>query len=142
MPSSQVLESLRQLVAAVCELEKVDTSKVLSGAPFLTNWHAVQPTPSYVELVGMCSGHPRLRDGHISTSRVLYIDPGLAWARTASRYYRLGDRAPTDLGDGMILTQIDGKPIRSPHDLQSALQTYREAILMAGERWLRADGDR
>src|SRR5690606_14447377 len=129
MPASSDLEILGRLVAAVKELEGIDATKALTGAPLLVNWHSVEPQPHYVQLVGTCSGHPSLTSGHIFTSRVLYIDPNLEWARTANRYYRLRDPAPTDLGKGLILTDVDGKPIRPPEELQTALHDYRKSIL-------------
>lgn len=64
----------------------------LAGAPLLTGW-IVQPMPGGLfRLVGFVSGHPLLQDGCITTSAILAADEQAGWARTASRYYRLGPR--------------------------------------------------
>jgi len=41
-------------------------------------------------LAGFAAGHPLLGTKHIATSPVWVLDPGLRWARTLSRFYRLG----------------------------------------------------
>lgn len=64
----------------------------LAAAPLLTGW-AVQPMPGGLfRLVGFVSGHPLLQDGCITTSAILAADEQAGWARTVSRYYRLGPK--------------------------------------------------
>jgi hypothetical protein len=41
-------------------------------------------------LEGIVVGHPALRDGPVRTSTLFYCDKELTFARTLSRYYRLG----------------------------------------------------
>ena len=45
-----------------------------------------------VRLIGVVSGHPSIADGWCTTSVVLAADEAAGWARTVSRYYRLGPR--------------------------------------------------
>lgn len=62
----------------------------LSTAPLLEGWCAglVDPTP---RLFGRVTRHPRLRDNaRTYTSPYFQVNPGQGWARTWSRYYRLG----------------------------------------------------
>ena len=75
------------------------TAEELQAAPFLWDWAVV--LGSAVRLTGTVKDHP---DGPTSgptgivTSELLDFDPGLTWARTESRYYRLGrPQDPTDL---------------------------------------------
>ncbi|MDO9640833.1 MAG: hypothetical protein Q7J44_20065, partial [Pseudotabrizicola sp.] len=71
----------------------------LDAAPLLATWCAgvMDPTP---RLFGKVTGHPRLRDGaRIITSPYLQVNPEQAWARTWSRYYRLGDHEPRFLAE-------------------------------------------
>lgn len=64
----------------------------LADAPLLGGW-AVQPfAAGLVRLVGFVSGHPLLPDGCITTSAILAADEQAGWARSVSRYYRLGPR--------------------------------------------------
>ncbi len=66
----------------------------LQSAPMLSPWVAVRDMQfGGAILVGLQTGHPTLTGRLINTSRLCGIDPGQAWARTASRWYRLSDPA-------------------------------------------------
>jgi hypothetical protein len=62
---------------------------LLAKAPILEDWLPTV-TPLGVQLVGRVSGHPLHGDRAIATSPVWFADPDGGWARTLSRYYRLG----------------------------------------------------
>ncbi|MHA6299911.1 DUF6634 family protein [Devosia sp. CAU 1758] len=62
----------------------------LSNAPLLTDWEPRWTASGVMYLVGEVQGHPKLADGPCSTSLVLAADVREGWARTISRYYRLG----------------------------------------------------
>jgi hypothetical protein len=69
----------------------------LKQAPILSPWIAIQdPRCGGAILIGTQAGHPTLKGSLINTSRLCGIDPGKAWARTASRWYRLGHPATAD----------------------------------------------
>ncbi|MHA6730193.1 DUF6634 family protein [Devosia sp. A369] len=64
----------------------------LANAPLLSHW-AIGPQGSgLMRLVGIVAGHPSIRDGWCTTSIVLAANEEASWARTVSRYYRLGPR--------------------------------------------------
>jgi hypothetical protein len=65
------------------------TDEMLVRAPILNHWvAAIAPAPC---LVGSVSGHPRLGSRPlIHTSELYALDPIAGWARTWSRWYRLG----------------------------------------------------
>lgn len=65
----------------------------LEAAPLLHYW-AYSFEPPH-RLIGVVIGHPRLREGWIAPSRLVWIDELRGIARTISRYYRLGRK----LGD-------------------------------------------
>lgn len=44
-------------------------------------------------LTGYGVGHPTVRPGETFTSQLFFIDEDAGWARTMSRWYRLGPRA-------------------------------------------------
>ncbi|WEK03882.1 MAG: hypothetical protein P0Y65_17060 [Candidatus Devosia phytovorans] len=59
-------------------------------APLVEDWvlgYRLEPA-----LIGTVVGHPLLADGPVTTSGIFYMDPSAGFARTLSRYYRLGRR--------------------------------------------------
>lgn len=67
----------------------------LADAPLIERWcgAVVEDLPVFV---GVVSGHPRLREGaRTVTSPLIRIAPSEGWARTFSRYYRLGRPDPS-----------------------------------------------
>lgn len=63
----------------------------LAAAPILSGWRrSLMPTVEPI-LVGTITGHPHLSGRrNVATSRLLALDPVDGWARTLSRWYRLG----------------------------------------------------
>ena len=68
------------------------SEQTLSSAPFMDFWRtALRPVPC---LVGVCGDHPRLNGPMITTTDLWMFAPDLGWARTLSRFYRLGTPRP------------------------------------------------
>ena len=65
------------------------TTAELAKAPLLVDWSIVL-TLSGLALAGFATGHPMLGARKIVTSPLWVLDPELSWARTLSRFYRLG----------------------------------------------------
>lgn len=63
----------------------------LGEAPILSTWRVfIAPIP---HLEGFVVGHPKIDDGAMCiTSELITFDPFAGYARTRSRFYRLGDR--------------------------------------------------
>lgn len=105
LPSGQLtqveehLDRLRRLVVDIEALAhgRHPSPAVLSQAPILENWAlAVHPVPC---LTGQFLGHPTIRSGRSGRTSDLWVHaPGLSYARTLSRWYRLG--APAAPGSG------------------------------------------
>jgi len=67
---------------------------MLATAPLLEKWTTVRYRGGVnCALIGYVSGHPRLGNRWTRTSRLCGLDPEQCWARTNSRWYRLGKRA-------------------------------------------------
>ncbi|MBO9429629.1 DUF6634 family protein [Sulfitobacter sp. R18_1] len=62
----------------------------LAEAPVLNYWRPHVSRHGAPILWGMVSGHPTLASGWITTSQLVAIDANRGWARTASRWYKLG----------------------------------------------------
>ena len=93
------IERLEELTAAlevICMPFPIPMDQMLarsqSNAPILDEWQlVVRPVPC---LVGLSTGHPRLPGERrsIVTSEIFLISESLGWARSYSRWYRLGQR--------------------------------------------------
>ncbi|MBJ2152674.1 DUF6634 family protein [Paracoccus sp. IB05] len=84
------------IAVAAAEAQTDPTPEILADAPLLCNWLAAIDFAGVLCLAGTVSGHPRLEDGkRIFTSVLVALDPGGAWARSRSRWYRLDTEWPT-----------------------------------------------
>jgi hypothetical protein len=90
----EIARQARRLADALDRLAADDgpSAADLTDAPILTDWRKVaRAAPA---LAGIVSGHPLIAQGRLSvTSEVFAIDGGGTWARTWSRFYRLGSPA-------------------------------------------------
>ncbi|MDU0342064.1 DUF6634 family protein [Bosea rubneri] len=94
------IERLTRLVADLklfCAT-KAPASAELATAPMLDRW-LVTSRPAYC-LVGEVSGHPLLAGSgrRVVTSDLVVIDGERGWARTRSRWYRLGTHIKSTSG--------------------------------------------
>ncbi|WP_417419114.1 DUF6634 family protein [Hoeflea sp.] len=85
------LQRLKSLVADMEAVQQRRMQKALpEGAPILEHWALTcRPAPC---LTGRSTGHPRLMgaDRSIITSDLQLLSSDQMWARTMSRWYRLG----------------------------------------------------
>jgi hypothetical protein len=80
-------------------------ARILDQAPLLQDWVPVV-TPEGLHLVGNALGHPVHGDRMVMTTPLWLADPGGNWARSLSRFYRLGP--PADPKDVRRMSQPDG----------------------------------
>lgn len=85
-------ESLRLVEEHLTKAIRDPLREELDSAPILDPWWFVVDTDGYTLLIGKVSGHPILRGPFIHTSPLLRLDRLHRWARTYSRFYRLGSR--------------------------------------------------
>lgn len=93
------IEKLRRLTSDLSRIRsgRGPTRAEIVGAPVLDWWAiGVRPAPC---LVGAAHGHPILREqNRIVTSELFAIDTSRGFARTYSRFYKLG--VPSGESDG------------------------------------------
>ncbi|WP_051631366.1 DUF6634 family protein [Afifella pfennigii] len=68
---------------------RIPTPQDLVDAPTIDRW-AIAATTGTPALVGHVFGHPMLGTREVLTSPVIVVAPNEGFARTISRYYRLG----------------------------------------------------
>jgi hypothetical protein len=91
-----VLDTVERLRKLASDLERmtmfVPDPEVLSDAPLLSDW--VLAHRRAMALAGRVAEHPVLGDRRsIMTSEIYALDPGGGWARSWTRFYRLGPAA-------------------------------------------------
>ncbi|MBN9236350.1 MULTISPECIES: DUF6634 family protein [Phyllobacteriaceae] len=83
-----------RLVTLAADMEKIrngaDPKELAAGAPILDHWVVAEHSVPY--LAGLSSGHPILTGTGrlIATSDLVLVAHDQSWARTRSRFYRLG----------------------------------------------------
>lgn len=89
--AARTLETLENLVSDLRAIRAGTgpTQSELQYAPLL-DLYRLQPYVTFC-LSGRVTGHPLLGDTQIHTSQLWAFDRKRGWARTFSRYYRLGD---------------------------------------------------
>lgn len=84
------------VAAGLRELKKLRRGEMpsdleLERAPVLAGWLVEDLNDGFQRLGGFVTGHPTIRPGWCWTSIVLFMAVDRTWARTISRYYRLGE---------------------------------------------------
>ena len=91
-PSASDVERMRQLLRDLEAIRNGDgpSSAQLATAPLLSDW-CLALAPDGLRLVGEVTGHPLLGTRtRVRTSPVYAVGPEFSFARTLSRFYRLG----------------------------------------------------
>ena len=82
----------------------------IAAAPLLDAWQQTSSNEGMTVLVGVVSGHPRLLDGPVTTSPLLLLDVERGFARTVSRWYRIGRSLSDYLRDSQPAADEDPSP--------------------------------
>lgn len=119
---------IKRALAALEAGEAGPSPDDLAAAPLLNDWQAILMRSSCC-LAGEVAGHPQLH-GWITTSALIVLDPGLTWARTMSRFYRLGSpfRFVLDNGSDLSSADVYGWPVVSIEDARARLSALAPFI--------------
>ena len=126
-----------KVLRAIAAAEAGPSEADLAQAPVLSDWKAAISPGGHVMLWGEVTNHPLLGNASIHTSQLIAINPEAGWARTASRWYRLGrsmDALEAELAESMNgKAKLEGSVqfalpglanINDPELLQKLLATY------------------
>ncbi|ADE85023.1 DUF6634 family protein [Rhodobacter capsulatus] len=118
---NHALREAQRVATALAEAGPSATD--LISAPTMHAWIGVQDTRfGGAILMGRPEGHPVCRGPVSHTSRLCGLDPDLTWARTMTRWYRLG--VPADPGEVSFYALRYG----IPRDLILGPDRLRDAI--------------
>jgi len=90
MSSDRPIDDLNERIALYDLVDAGPSIADLTTAPTLDRWTAMQDRLGQIMLFGRVSNHPRLGDRDIHTSMLFGLDVQAGWARTFSRWYRVG----------------------------------------------------
>jgi hypothetical protein len=82
---------VQKIRSAINAADVGPTDADLAEAPVLDYWRPYISHQGAPILWGIASGHPKIKEGWVSTSQLVAIDPDKAWARTVSRWYALSN---------------------------------------------------
>lgn len=100
-PAHDIRREIEKMEALLTDLKcfaakQFPTSRELEAAPLIDEYKIdIRDRPV---LVGQAYNHPRLGTANVCTTELWAIAPSLGWARTWSRFYRLGFPDDGDAG--------------------------------------------
>jgi hypothetical protein len=110
------------ILASIAAAESGPSEADLAEAPVIDRWLPLFSKPFNLLLWGEVTGHPELGTDYITTSQLLAVNADAGWARTRSRWYRLGvkERRPD-----FLQMELPGfTPIKDPAVLAEILAAY------------------
>lgn len=83
-------ENFAEALNAIADAERGPTDEELSNAPYINHYRLERIGESVQRIYGQVQGHPDIDDPYVTTTPLFAFDPDAGWARTRSRWYRLG----------------------------------------------------
>lgn len=83
-------ENFEEVLGAIAEAERGPTDEELLAAPYVNHYRLETIGKSVQQIYGQVQGHPTIDDRYVTTTPLFGFDPDAGWARTRSRWYRLG----------------------------------------------------
>jgi len=85
------MDEIDAFLAAKEDAERGPSEQDLLDAPTLNPWRILQEDGERImRIYGRVKGHPTIDDEFLTTSPLLGFDHTAGWARTRSRWYRIG----------------------------------------------------
>lgn len=134
MNSEDNHEEIRAAVQAVLARADIDpTEGEFAAAPLLDGWEVVRDAFDYTILYGRVTGHPTLKGPAIRTSPLLRLNLPAGWARTYSRFYRLGAPLSHTGGEArralLAAAAAKGYHEMQPDEVTEGIRRNRDLIL-------------
>ncbi|MEP5762623.1 MAG: DUF6634 family protein [Litoreibacter sp.] len=83
-------ENFAEALNAIADAERGPTEEEFSNAPYVNHYRLERTGESVQRIYGQVEGHPSIADPYVTTTPLFAFDPDAGWARTRSRWYRLG----------------------------------------------------
>ncbi len=83
-------KNFKEVLRAIADAERGPTDDELSDAPYVNHYRIETIGKSVQQIYGQVQGHPTIDDRYVTTTPLFGFDPEEGWARTRSRWYKLG----------------------------------------------------
>lgn len=83
-------ENFEEVLRAIAEAEHGPTDAELLAAPYINHYRVETIGKSVQQIYGQVQGHPTVDDPYVTTTPLFGFDPDAGWARSRSRWYKLG----------------------------------------------------
>lgn len=83
-------ENFEEVLRAIADAERGPTDEELTNAPIINHYRLETIGQSVQQIYGKVQGHPTIDDPYVTTTPLFGFAPDAGWARTRSRWYRLG----------------------------------------------------
>lgn len=114
-----IMATKESVLASIEAANRGPTDNELAEAPLLDNWR-VEDWGDHLRLYGSCEDHPEIDDPFVTTSPLLRISFENGWARSRSRWYRLGPNLEMPIPSDQISEYFER--------LESVLDVFRGQI--------------
>lgn len=130
-------ENFDEVLKAIADAERGPTDEELSNAPYVNHYCLETIGKSVQQIYGQLQGHPTIDDRYVTTTPLFAFDPDAGWARTRSRWYRLGSDwqllNPEERGEMVVTVQSLLKATRGwvaakIHDDQTLAKNVKERV--------------
>lgn len=126
-----VIDRMKSILALVA---RGPTAEDIASAPRIDRWEVMVSPSGAPVLWGHVTGHPRLSDCELRTSRVIGMDRPAGWARTYGRWYALGPScADFEPGAAAITATVDLRGFRPLRD-QAGLTRLMAAFIARAQQ--------
>ncbi|MEP5761699.1 MAG: DUF6634 family protein [Litoreibacter sp.] len=83
-------ENFDEVLNAIADAERGPTDEDISNAPCVNHYRLERTGECAQRIYGQVRDHPEIDDPYVTTTPLLGFEPDAGWARTRSRWYRLG----------------------------------------------------
>ena len=83
-------ENFEEVLRAIADAERGPTDEELSNAPTINLYRLETIGESVQQIYGQVQGHPTIEEPYVTTTPLFGFDPDAGWARSRSRWYKLG----------------------------------------------------
>lgn len=126
-----------EMLAAIQSAEDGPTAAELAAAPTLDEWR-IELWNDHFRIYGECPDHPEIDDQFVTTSPIIGFSASEHWARSRSRWYRLGPNfCSPELPErtDQLLREVERALAAQRKQVRAGLQKKTKVLLSNRDYW-------